>query len=779
MASASIAATASIAALMLLPAETASAAEEDFTIAVIPDTQGYTMTGGNPAIFDQQARWLVDQADDLDLRFAIHVGDLVESWPNVNHWNRASTSMAILDAAGIPNSVLPGNHDLDITTGESSTYDTYFPPSRYSAAAWNSASVRYGGYLGQNQFGPDGIDRKNKDNYALLDAGGLELLILNLEFESPAYSLAWAQRVIDAHPDRRVILATHGFITTSGNRSSTVIRTDTVPKSANDVWNELVYRNCNIFLVVNGHWHDGELSEARRTDPNACGRPVHQVLSDYQDRANGGNGWLRYYTFHPATDTIDAYTYSPFLQQMENDASSRFTLAYDMHSPPGGEPVVLLPGGSSWSWRYESGAWPVGWNSETFDDTSWSRGAAPLGRGSTSIVTVIDKPAPTSNRPLSMLFRHRVDVGTASQLVDTKVITRADDGVVVHVNGVEVGRSNMPTGTIGPGTYATAAPRTSAATAAPAEFAVPAGLLHDGINTIAASTHLNYRATTDASFELVLVGTRVGVPEPTAPAAPTLTADATHDEVALAWEPGDATPVASWILTRDGVSLGTLPGATMTTTDSDVSPSTAYTYGIRAIGSTGLESAETTVEVTTDPTPSEPVPVVLLQNGSQWRWQYRSGNWPTGWTTPAFDDSGWNTGRALFGFGAAGIVTVVDVPPPTSNRPLSAQFRHTFTVDDADVLSGITLTTRADDGVVVYVNGIEVARQNMPTGNLSAGSYATAAPRTAVAPQVVVTVPASALRDGVNTVAASVHLNYRATRDMTFDARIDAMAPPG
>jgi hypothetical protein len=450
-----------------------------------------------------------------------------------------------------------------------------------------------------------------------------------------------------------------------------------------------------------------------------------------------------------------------------------------MHAPPGGEPVVLLPGGSSWSWRYESGAWPVGWNSETFDDTSWSRGAAPLGRGSTSIVTVIDKPAPTSNRPLSMLFRHRVDVGTASQLVDTKVITRADDGVVVHVNGVEVGRSNMPTGTIGPGTYATAAPRTSAATAAPAEFAVPAGLLHDGINTIAASTHLNYRATTDASFELVLVGTRVGVPEPTAPAAPTLTADATHDEVALAWEPGDATPVASWILTRDGVSLGTLPGATMTTTDSDVSPSTAYTYGIRAIGSTGLESAETTVEVTTDPTPSEPVPVVLLQNGSQWRWQYRSGNWPTGWTTPAFDDSGWNTGRALFGFGAAGIVTVVDVPPPTSNRPLSAQFRHTFTVDDADVLSGITLTTRADDGVVVYVNGIEVARQNMPTGNLSAGSYATAAPRTAVAPQVVVTVPASALRDGVNTVAASVHRNYRATRDMTFDARIDAMAPPG
>ncbi len=777
--SASIAATASLVALVLLPTDVAIAAEDDFTIVVIPDTQGYTNTGGIDAIFDQQTQWIVDQADDLDTRFAIHVGDLVESWPNVNQWSRASRSMAILDAAGVPSSVLPGNHDLSITTGESSTYDTYFPPSRYAAATWNSTSVRYGGYLGQNQFGPDGIDRQNKDNYALLDAGGLELLILNLEFESPAYSLAWAQRVIDAYPDRRVILATHGFITTTGNRSNTVIRTDTVPKSANDVWNELVYRNCNIFMVVNGHWHDGELSEARRTDPNACGRPVHQILSDYQDRANGGNGWLRYYTFHPASDTIDAFTYSPYLQQMENDADSRFTLSYDMHSPPGGDPVVLLAGGSPWSWRYESGAWPAGWTGESFDDSAWARGAAPLGRGSGTIATVIDKPAPTSNRPLSMLFRHRVELAQAHELVDVRLITRADDGVVLHVNGVEVGRSNMPTGAVTSGTYATAAPRTSAATASPTEFLVPAGLLHDGTNTIAASTHLNYRATTDASFELVMAATRVDDTEPTAPATPSLTAESTHDEVTLSWAPGDATPVQSWMVVRDGQPLTTLPGGTTTMVDAEVSAATAYSYGVRAVGTTGLESEEATVAVTTDPAPSDPVPVVLVDTGSQWRWQYRSGSWPTGWTTPAFNDLGWNTGSALFGFGAPGIATVVDVPPPTSGRPLSAQFRHTFTVADADVLTGVTLTTRADDGVVVYVNGVEVARRNMPAGVLSAGSYATAAPRTTAAPQVVVTIPASALHDGANTVAASVHLNYRATRDMTFDARINAMAPPG
>ena len=104
---------------------------------------------------------------------------------------------------------------------------------------------------------------------------------------------------------------------------------------------------------------------------------------------------------------------------------------------------------------------------------------------------------------------------------------------------------------------------------------MPAALLHDGINTIAASTHLNYRATTDASFELVLAATRVADTVPTAPAAPSLTADSSHEDVTLSWTPGDATPVQSWIVTRDGQPLTTLPGGTTTMVDADVAAATA------------------------------------------------------------------------------------------------------------------------------------------------------------------------------------------------------------
>ena len=54
------------------------------------------------------------------------------------------------------------------------------------------------------------------------------------------------------------------------------------------------------------------------------------MLTDYQDRANGGDGWLRYYTFDPAANTMKATTYSPRLNQFETDADSSFTLPFDL-----------------------------------------------------------------------------------------------------------------------------------------------------------------------------------------------------------------------------------------------------------------------------------------------------------------------------------------------------------------------------------------------------------------------------------------------------------------
>ena len=60
---------------------------------------------------------------------------------------------------------------------------------------------------------------------------------------------------------------------------------------------------------------------------------MHVVLSDYQFRSNGGDGWLRLYRFSPAQNTISVFTYSPWRDEYERDADSEFVLSYDMSKP--------------------------------------------------------------------------------------------------------------------------------------------------------------------------------------------------------------------------------------------------------------------------------------------------------------------------------------------------------------------------------------------------------------------------------------------------------------
>ena len=79
-----------------------------------------------------------------------------------------------------------------------------------------------------------------------------------------------------------------------------------------------------VFLVLCGHIH----GEAQRTDV-VNGHQVHQLLADYQTRANGGNGWLRILEFHPAEREIFVKTFSPYLNSYESDANSQFTVLAD------------------------------------------------------------------------------------------------------------------------------------------------------------------------------------------------------------------------------------------------------------------------------------------------------------------------------------------------------------------------------------------------------------------------------------------------------------------
>lgn len=305
----------------------AAGAGDPFTIVALPDTQNYTYNNRQGTMV-QQAQWVVDTRSQLNTAMAVHLGDLVSEEENLTQWGYTSSALKVMDDAGMPNTVVGGNHDFTTTTGAFAEYDQFFPPSRYANATWAPASARYGGYLGQNLFGADPVDRRNMNNFALFTAGGRDWLVINLEWEAPSWAVDWAAKVLQAHPNRLAIVTTHSFLGLNGLRRTTPERPGGT--AANQLWTDFISQQCQVKLVLSGHFHNGDAGEANRSDLNRCGEPVQQVLTDYQDRANGGDGWLRYYTFDPAASTMTARTYSPKLGVFESDADSAFTVPFSL-----------------------------------------------------------------------------------------------------------------------------------------------------------------------------------------------------------------------------------------------------------------------------------------------------------------------------------------------------------------------------------------------------------------------------------------------------------------
>jgi uncharacterized protein YjdB len=281
--------------------------DDDFTVVVLPDTQFYSES--YPAIFNGQTQWVSSNKIGMNVVFVTHEGDLVNTYSQTYEWQNADSSMSKLDEANIPWGVLPGNHDL---TGGSTKYNTYFGYSRFSGLSW------YGG----------AYQNINTNSYELFTGGLDDYLIFHFQYQPSTQVLAWANATIASYPDWRVIVTTHDYMNTDGSRTAT----------GNNIWNKFVKPHADqVFLVLCGHNH----GENEKIDV-VKGHTVYQLLADYQDRSNGGNGWLRILEFHPSDDDIIVKTYSPYLGQYETDADSSFTLSYDMTETNSGLPDFTI-----------------------------------------------------------------------------------------------------------------------------------------------------------------------------------------------------------------------------------------------------------------------------------------------------------------------------------------------------------------------------------------------------------------------------------------------------
>ena len=284
---------------------------------------------------------------------------------------------------------------------------------------------------------------------------------------------------------------------------------------------------------------------------------------------------------------------------------------------------------------------------------------------------------------------------------------------MVYVNGTEVSRQRMADGAVDASTFANASVSTPAARADRQLVFVPADKLVAGTNTLAVETHLNYRSSSSMTIDgMVKVITKGDEPAP-APAPDPEPAPQPQPDVPLTPDPDKPLEVL------------------------DVS---ALNFG------------------------------PFLFPGMYWNYWNSKETPDPAWNSTA-DLSSWKHGASPLGWGDRDAGTPFTMP--AADRAITNYFVRDVNFGTLSADFEVTLDVRVDDGAVIYVNGTEIKRVNMPEGTIDANTRASSNVGLTAAKNnlVRVTVPRKVLRDGVNRIAVESHANYANAASVTFDLK--------
>ena len=157
------------------------------------------------------------------------------------------------------------------------------------------------------------------------------------------------------------------------------------------------------------------------------------------------------------------------------------------------------------------------------------------------------------------------------------------------------------------------------------------------------------------------------------------------------------------------------------------------------------------------------------------------------WKHPEFNDSTWGTGPAMLGgdsitdISGESIATIVDIGP-SGNRYPSVYFRKSFTVTDASSFIRLTTSVKRDDGAILYLNGREIGRSNMPAGTATYSTLASAGQSGSNESNVyAIDYPLAPgdLAEGINILAVEVHQSSPGSGDLGLDVRLSGFKPSG
>ncbi len=436
--------------------------------------------------------------------------------------------------------------------------------------------------------------------------------------------------------------------------------------------------------------------------------------------------------------------------------------------------AVLLEAGSSWSYWHQLQPAPPGWNQRGFP-SNWPAAPAKFGFGDDGEVTLLP-----DNGALTTYFRQVIFIETPQRFTNLLGRIMADDGAIVYLNGVEVGRINMYPGPV--------AHQTPAANdlGRPAEtnwvnFVPQGGQIVEGPNVVAVEVHQASPFSRDLGFDFALManverlGPALEIEQPAAGSV--FSAGANVRVRARVTDFGNQ--VSNLVFQIDGeIRYVTQPNVPEFTW-ADVPPG-EHTVAVQTTLLDGTTVQSPALATTVTPPAGY---AMLIPNGAIWRYLDTGIGPGPAWRQIDYPDSDWKSGPGELGYGDGGIDrrperTVVSFGPDLGNKFITTYFRRTFEVLEPSRLGPLFLRLMRDDGAAVYLNGVEVARSNLPPGPLAPDTFALQSAPDDGTVYEEFPVPAGLLQPGLNVLAVEVHQNSPESSDLSFDLMLLAASLP-
>jgi hypothetical protein len=429
--------------------------------------------------------------------------------------------------------------------------------------------------------------------------------------------------------------------------------------------------------------------------------------------------------------------------------------------------VTFITPGSTWKYLDNGSNQGSAWRGVSFNDATWKTGNAQFGYGDGDETTIVQY-GNIKKKYVTTYFRKSFTVANATLINSLKLSVLRDDGAVIYLNGTEVFRTNMPPGSISHTTLANF-DVSGADESAFIDYSINPALLVSGNNVIAVEIHQYTRTSVDLSFDFQLTGTDLPSCDPpttlSANNISAISADLNWNAVAgavsynIRYRPNGNSSWTNLSSVSNAVSL------------SGLTASTNYEYQVQTVcsaitGSYSASSNFTTLAVYTD---------ILIPAGSSWKYLDNGTNQGTAWRNLSFNDASWATGNAELGYGDGDEATVVSYGPNSLSKYVTTYFRKIISVNNPAAYSSVNLSVLRDDGAVVYINGTEVFRTNMPTGTIAYNTYAVTAigtPEEYTYYSVILS--PSVFATGNNVIAVEIHQANGTSSDLSFNLKLEA-----